>query len=120
MAAQPFARRGEGEATCHTGPALSHLQAVLAMIAASALWGIAGLVSRQLQTHEGLEITFWRSVFAALGVGVWLVGGRQLGRLRATLRGGAPVWISGVMWSIMFTCFMVSLSLTSVANVLIV
>jgi drug/metabolite transporter (DMT)-like permease len=99
---------------------MTHLQAVVAMIAASALWGIAGLVSRQLQSHEGLEITFWRSVFAALTVALWLAAGRDLARVRATLRGGAPVWISGAMWAVMFTCFMVSLSLTTVANVLIV
>jgi len=30
------------------------------------------------------------------------------------------VWVSGVMWAVMFTCFMFALSLTRVANVLIV
>jgi len=33
--------------------------------------------------------------------------------------GGKPLWISGLMWSVMFTCFMVALTLTTVANVLI-
>src|SRR5205085_4415498 len=30
-----------------------------------------------------------------------------------------PVWVSGVCWSVMFTAFMVALTLASVANVLV-
>jgi drug/metabolite transporter (DMT)-like permease len=38
----------------------------------------------------------------------------------ATLgRGGALVWASGLMWAVMFTCFMVAMSMTRVANVLV-
>jgi drug/metabolite transporter (DMT)-like permease len=34
-------------------------------------------------------------------------------------RGGWALWLSGVCWSVMFTAFMVALTLTSVANVLV-
>jgi drug/metabolite transporter (DMT)-like permease len=34
-------------------------------------------------------------------------------------RGGAALWLSGLCWSVMFTAFMVALTLTSVANVLV-
>jgi drug/metabolite transporter (DMT)-like permease len=34
-------------------------------------------------------------------------------------QGGRALWISGLMWSVMFTCFMVAITLTTVANVLI-
>jgi drug/metabolite transporter (DMT)-like permease len=34
-------------------------------------------------------------------------------------RGGWPLWLSGLCWSVMFTAFMVALTLTSVANVLV-
>src|SRR6185369_4601047 len=33
--------------------------------------------------------------------------------------GGKPLWVSGLMWGVMFTCFMVAITLTTVANVLI-
>ncbi|OYZ73081.1 MAG: permease, partial [Polaromonas sp. 39-63-203] len=33
--------------------------------------------------------------------------------------GGTPLWVSGVCWSVMFTAFMVALTLTTVANVLV-
>lgn len=100
-------------------PSMTHRQAVVVMIVCTLLWAVAGLVSRRLETREGLEVTFWRSVFAALTVAAWLAAGRDLPRLRATLAGGMAVWVSGLMWAVMFTCFMVSLSMTTVANVLI-
>jgi drug/metabolite transporter (DMT)-like permease len=34
-------------------------------------------------------------------------------------RGAAALWISGLCWSVMFTAFMIALTLTSVANVLV-
>jgi drug/metabolite transporter (DMT)-like permease len=38
----------------------------------------------------------------------------------AKVRNGGPaLWLSGVCWSVMFTAFMVALTLTSVANVLV-
>ena len=98
---------------------MKHRQAIALMVISALLWSLGGVVSRQLQSHEGLEITFWRSVFAALTVVALLAAGRDMERVRVLARGGATVWISGLMWAVMFTCFMMSLSLTSVANVLI-
>ena len=34
-------------------------------------------------------------------------------------RAGRSLWLSGLCWSVMFTAFMVALTLTSVANVLV-
>jgi drug/metabolite transporter (DMT)-like permease len=46
-----------------------------------------------------------------------LFQGREVfGKIR---RGGAALWISGLCWSVMFTAFMLALTLTSVANVLV-
>ncbi len=89
------------------------------MIVGALMWSVGGVLSRFFHTTEGFEITFWRSVFAALTVLAWfgIRGGQS--PVRALLAGGPPVWASGLMWSVMFTCFMFSLSLTSVANVLI-
>lgn len=93
------------------------------MIAAPALWSIAGVVTRQLspelQAQGRFEITFWRSVFAAIFVGGFLLFVRRdfAGSLR---RAGTAGLMSGAMWATMFTCFMLALTLTSTANTLIV
>lgn len=98
---------------------MNHSKAVALMIAAALMWSIGGVVSRQLQSAEGLEITFWRSTFAALTVLVWFAARHRTQPFAALAAAGRTVWISGVMWAVMFTCFMVALSLTRVANVLI-
>ncbi len=93
------------------------------MVFAALLWSMGGVVSRFLESTEGLEITFWRSTFAALTVFAWFVlrrPGADAPKPFAVLtQGGKAVWVSSVMWAVMFTCFMVALSLTRVANVLI-
>ncbi len=99
---------------------MKHRTAVALMVATALMWSLGGVVSRHLQTGEGFEITFWRSVFASLTVLGWFALKRDAGPLRTLVAGGRTVWVSGVMWAVMFTCFMVSLSLTRVANVLIV
>src|SRR5207237_4472086 len=65
------------------------------------------------------EVTFWRSLFTAVARGGYyaVAHGRHTGALLA--RGGRALWLSGLMWSVMFTCFMVAITLTTVANVLI-
>lgn len=89
------------------------------MLGVTLLWSIAGVVMRHLDSARSFEVTFWRSLFTALSLGAYyaFVHGRDTLRLLAA--GGRPLWISGVMWSVMFTCFMVALTLTSVANVLV-
>jgi drug/metabolite transporter (DMT)-like permease len=99
---------------------MTHRQAVVAMFAAALMWSIAGVVTRHLDAARGFEITFWRSAFNALALLILLAWLRGPRRLWNTLRsGGAPMWISSVCWSVMFTAFMVALTLTTVANVLV-
>ena len=109
-------RRGEGLAMA----AAPHARAVLAMVAATLLWSLAGVVTRHLHRQDGLDLVFWRSSFAALGVLAWLLW-RQ--GARATLQGvqRAPrlLWLSALFWAVMFTAFMVALTLTTVAQTLI-
>ncbi|HJW56782.1 MAG TPA: DMT family transporter [Burkholderiaceae bacterium] len=98
----------------------SHQRAVLLMICAATLWSIAGVLTRHLDAARGFEVTFWRSVFAALFVAIALVlqrGGKALAAVRSMGRLGA---LSGAMWSVMFCCFMIALTMTTVANTLIV
>ena len=98
---------------------LSHNRAVFLMIAVALMWSTAGVVTRQLESARSFEITFWRSAFTALSLLVILPffqGRRVFQKIR---QGSAAFWISGVCWSVMFTAFMVALTLTSVANVLV-
>jgi drug/metabolite transporter (DMT)-like permease len=102
--------------------ASAHRRAIMLMIIAPALWSIAGVVTRQLSPEllaQGrFEITFWRSLFAATFVGGFLLVRRDFtGALR---RAGVAGLMSGAMWAVMFTCFMLALTLASTANTLIV
>jgi len=99
---------------------MTHRQAVWVMVAVTLMWSIAGVVTRQLEAARSFELTFWRSAFNAAALVVmlaWLRGPRPLW---LTLKsGGKALWLSGLCWAVMFTAFMVALTLTSVANVLV-
>ncbi|MES2939483.1 MAG: DMT family transporter [Pseudomonadota bacterium] len=98
---------------------LTHNQAVLLMILVTAMWSIAGVVTRHLEQARSFEITFWRSLFtmgSLLVILPFFQGREVFGKIR---RGGPSLWISGVCWSVMYTAFMVALTLTTVANVLV-
>ncbi len=98
---------------------LTHNRAVLLMLAVTLMWSIAGVVTRHLEHARSFEVTFWRSFFTVLALLVILplFQGRDVfGRMRS---GGKALWISGVCWCGMFTFFMVAITLTSVANVLV-
>jgi drug/metabolite transporter (DMT)-like permease len=103
--------------------ALSHRRAVAGMLVVTLMWSIAGVVTRRLEAAPAFEITFWRSLFTAGSLALYYAAthrGETVAHLRSLARaGGAALWISGLMWAVMFTCFMVALTLTTVANVLI-
>lgn len=99
---------------------MTHRRAVATMVLATLLWSIAGVVTRQLDAAKTFEVTFWRSAFNALALVVLLAWLRGPAVLAASLRGGGRVmWLSGLCWSVMFTAFMVAITLTTVANVLV-
>src|SRR5580765_4105809 len=90
------------------------------MLLATLLWSMAGVVTRHLQSAGSFEATFWRSFFNAAALLVllgWLRGWRTLAQTLRT--GGATLWLSGACWSVMFTAFMVAITMTTVANVLV-
>ena len=90
------------------------------MIAATLLWSIAGVVTRHLDSATSFEATAWRSVFNAAALIVVLAHLRGFPALAATLRSGdRMLWISGACWAVMFTAFMIAITMTTVANVLV-
>jgi drug/metabolite transporter (DMT)-like permease len=84
------------------------------------MWSIAGVVSRHFEAARGFEVTFWRSLFNGLALIVMLAWLRGPATLAGALRGGGrTLWLSGVCWAVMYTAFMMALTLTTVANVLV-
>lgn len=115
---------------------LGHTQAVFLMVVVTLLWSIAGVVSRQLESAARFEVTFWRSAFTVLSLAMilplWRSADRASGATGSDPAGGwltrhwgvlprsRLFWLSGVCWSVMFTAFMLALTFTSVANVLVI
>jgi drug/metabolite transporter (DMT)-like permease len=99
---------------------LSRNQALVLMLVVTVLWSIAGVISRQLESARSFEVTFWRSAFTAISLLMifpLVQGADAFARMPWKSK---SLWVSGLCWSVMFTAFMVALTLTSVANVLIV
>ncbi len=90
------------------------------MILVTFMWSLAGVVSRHLESAQSFEVTFWRSGFNALTLAIVLTLLRGLGLWRALLSAPRVVWASGLCWSIMYTAFMLAITLTTVANVLVI
>jgi drug/metabolite transporter (DMT)-like permease len=99
---------------------MSHSKAVFLMILATVLWSIGGVVIRHLDSSLCFEITFWRSAFNALAIAVAVTVMRGIGFWRRLLHAPKIIWLSGVCWCIMFTAYIVAMTITTVANVLIV
>ncbi len=98
---------------------MTHRRAVALMVLVTLLWSIAGVVTRHLDAARSFEVTFWRSLFTALALAVALTALRGPALWSTLLRSGRVLWASGLCWAVMFTAFMVSLTLTTVANVLV-
>jgi drug/metabolite transporter (DMT)-like permease len=99
---------------------MTHARAVAAMVAATLLWSMAGVVSRQLDSAPTFEATFWRSAFNGAALILLLGRLRGFAALAKTLASNdRTLWLSGLCWSVMFTAFMVAITMTTVANVLI-
>lgn len=94
--------------------------AILLMIFVTLLWSIAGVVTRHLDSAASFEVTFWRSFFTGIPIGIALTILRGRGLWTTLHRQPKATWISGICWSVMFTAFMVAITITTVANVLIV
>ncbi|CAN5382777.1 DMT family transporter [soil metagenome] len=98
---------------------LTHSRAVLLMVLVTLMWSIAGVVTRHLEAARSFEVTFWRSFFTLMSLLVLLPFFQGRAVFSKIRNGGKALWLSGVCWSVMFTAFMVALTLTTVANVLV-
>jgi drug/metabolite transporter (DMT)-like permease len=93
--------------------------ALALMVCAPVLWSMAGVLTRSIEHADAFEIAFWRSSFAALFVAAALAALQGAGAWRALRAAGKVGLASGAMWAVMFTAFIVALTLTTTANVLV-
>ena len=94
-------------------------RALALMVAAPVLWSSAGVVTRHIERTEPIEQVFWRSFFAFGFVSIFLaVSGKN--PVKAARAAGLPGLFSSAMWAVMFTAFVIALSLTTTANALVV
>ena len=98
---------------------LTHARAVAVMVLVTLMWSTAGVVTRHLEVARSFEVTFWRSFFTMLSLLVILPLFQGRAVFEKIRYAGSALWWSGVCWSVMFTAFMVALTLTTVANVLV-
>lgn len=98
---------------------LTHGLAVWTMVGVTALWSMAGVVTRHLEQARSFEVTFWRSFFTVVSLLIILPLWQGRGVWSRLPWRNRYFWLSGLCWSVMFTAFMVALTLTAVANVLI-
>jgi drug/metabolite transporter (DMT)-like permease len=98
---------------------MTHSRAVLLMVLVTLMWSIAGVVTRHLEEARAFEVTFWRSAFTVLALTLGLSAMRGASWWQDVRRGRWPLWVSGLCWAVMFTAFMIAITLTTVANVLV-
>jgi len=88
------------------------------MVVAPVLWSTAGVVTRHIERAQPFEQVFWRSLFAFLFV--FAILGFKGSAVKALRAAGRPGLLSGALWALMFSTFVIALSLTSTANTLVV
>jgi drug/metabolite transporter (DMT)-like permease len=100
-------------------PATLRLRGTLMVAGAALCWSIGGLLQRLISADAWTTI-FWRSLFAAvflIGYVLWRERGRGLAPFKEACWAGFAV---GVCFAVASTMYVLSLSLTQVANTLIV
>lgn len=98
----------------------SRTAAILLMLLCTLLWSMAGVLTRHLDAARSFEVTFWRSAFCAVFVILALLATRGHEALASLRRPSRALLASGLLWGLMFTCFMIALTLTSTSRTLLV
>lgn len=93
----------------------------LMLVAASAVvWSTGGLIVRLIDSDDNWTIIFWRSVSACLFLALFLAVRDGRGAVALFRRMGPPGLLVGAGFACASICFVVALSLTSVAETLMI
>ena len=99
-------------------PAIEYRRGALLVTGATVVWSSAGLLARLVDTDPWTTL-FWRSIFAASFLLLYLAWREGTGLLAAFRRLGAAGIAMGVCFGISMICFINALSMTTVAAVLV-
>ena len=112
-------QRTTGRAVTLAGDRAGYRRGLVLIVLASLLWSTGGVVTRLLHSDDWTTI-FWRSVFATVLLGLWLLArgpARALRSLRAL--GGAGL-LAAALLGVDQMLFVAALNRTSVAHVAII
>jgi drug/metabolite transporter (DMT)-like permease len=91
------------------------------VVGATLCWSLGGMIDRFITVDDAWTIVFWRSLFAGLFILGFMVARDGLsGAARLITSARMPTIIVGVCYAISTVCFVLALSLTSVAKILLI
>lgn len=104
-----------------TPPATDHLRLGLALVAGSAVtWSFGGAIARFITAEDSWTVVFWRAVFAAgFLVTFMLLRDGRAGTIRLFRNMGLAGLAVGTCFAVASTSFVVALTYTTVANILL-
>ena len=101
--------------------AAEHRKGIVLMLGATLCWATAGVLVRNMEVTDGWKITFWRSFFMTVFMLLVLAYRHGSGGIWQRIRAmGWPGVLTGMLFAGMMISFILALSLTTVANTLVV
>ena len=98
-----------------------HRKGIVLMLGATLCWATAGVLVRNMGVTDGWKITFWRSFFMTVFMLLVLAYRHGSGGIWQRIRAmGWPGVLTGMLFAGMMISFILALSLTTVANTLVV
>ncbi|MEX1206896.1 MAG: DMT family transporter [Dongiaceae bacterium] len=107
-------------ATATEHDAASHRRGLALVAVAALLWSTGGLIVRSLDAADVWTTVFWRSVFAALFLVLFIAARDRSKAVQAFRAMGFPSLVVGVCFATASIGLVVALNLTTVANTLII
>lgn len=95
---------------------MTYRNGALLVMTAAAIWSLMGLMIRQIEVANTWQVLLWRSLGAAVGLGLWVAlrsGGQPLAAIRATGKAGV---IGGLSLVAAFAGAIYAIQTTTVAN----
>ena len=94
---------------------------VLLVIAATLCWSLGGTIDRFITVEDTWAVVFWRSVFASIFIFGFMTARDGLGGAVNLITAARwPTIIVGLSYTVSTVCFVLALSYTSVAKVLLI
>jgi drug/metabolite transporter (DMT)-like permease len=93
---------------------------VLLVVGAALAWSSGGILLRLVTEASGFAQVFWRSLFMALAVGLWLLARHRRGAIGAVRAVGWPGCLSACLLAGAFIGYVLAINETAVANTMVI